>query len=48
MSKLDKGATATNSFGFNAGTDALLSFYADELIYKLVLNEHWSNTAEHR
>ena len=35
MSKLDKGATATNTLRFNAGTDTLLWFYVDELLYTL-------------
>ena len=38
MPKLHKGATANNSLGFNAGTDTLRWFYADELLYRPLSN----------
>ena len=39
MPHLDKGATAKIHLGFNSATDTLRWFYADELLYKLLLNE---------
>ena len=39
MSSLINEATASNSLVFNAGTDTLRWFYADELLYRLLLNK---------
>ena len=39
MPHLEQGATAKSLRGFNSGTDTLQWFYADELLYSLMLNE---------
>ena len=39
MPQVDKGATAKSLRGFDSGTNTLRWFYADELLYNLLLNE---------
>ena len=39
MPQLDKGSTAKSLRGFDSGTNTLRRFFADELLYNILLNE---------